>query len=831
MTTVTARRDRVPRRGPAGAPARTGATRPAPHRAARVVKVALAAAVRNLPRLGLLILLGAALAASVVGFRSIERSSSAAIEESVRADFGLRAYALQSSDPSVAQLMASRSDAAPVTDDPGTLTASGLTTDVLVRSTTDPALQLGVLAGGRRPAAAGEALVSRLVAESLQIDIGDHVTLSGDAGGGPLLVTGLLRDPADVSSQQVFQIVESSPRFQPTRWLTDTNLLRDRTAGPLLNRTPSRIASLSSAIPLGLENKPPLLTATGYVPVGGGLLITALVLGATGMLARRWRKDSAALQAAGMAQDDTWFVFTAWVAGGLLLGELIGASACLIALPLSREVVSGWLGQDWGHVRESYPAAAVVVVATAVVAAAVARPGARLAWSAAERSAADASPLARRLTAPRRPQRRRDLLRHGVLAAVLVWWVYLVFVSRDDSSQSLALLLGVIVVASWPWILVALLARGLPAATRTVFRAMANGQKLAAAVAGTVILLVGAWSAQGYHAAGQGEAADRPVQPASSLVVDGAISSSTDLIRALYSAYGGRQIVEYRTVDESGSAIVRATTPLLVSCVSSRGAASPDDLPPECWPASTTTSTPINAIALGPSGSRAVADPGLVHDGSVGLLLVDPGSRHAISGTELVGAEGDARLGGVLPGLVVPPESPLVTEHHLDASGMSQLLLADFGELGPASRLRLKAEIARLAPTALLNDNTVATAYDLARSQAATVAVFGAVSAAVLVLLGGYLSVQSAGTARRLIQDLGTIPRLRRALFLRWLGVPVLSIALAAAFAYLTAGGGARGENVSFGFWWVLPAAAALLASGVVGLWFVRPSRSDFDVD
>lgn len=798
-----------------------------------LLRLAMAAARYRLSLTALLIVLGTALTASVVGFRAVDDSSSAAIAESVRGDFGHRAYALQSSDPSVARILASRSDAAPVTDEGSTLTASGLSIDVLVRSTTDPRLQLGVLAAGRRPAAPGEALVSNVVADSLRIHPGDQVSLGAGTGSTTTKVTGIMRDPANVSAQWVFQVVANNPRFHPTRWLMDTNLANDRSLGPLLSRTSSRIASVESAVPLALENKPPTLTALGFFPAGAGLLLGCLITGAVVALARRWRKDAAALQASCLSPRAAWFVFAGWVASGVVLGELAGSVASVAALSASRKAVSGWLGQDWGHVSIPAGSAVAVVVVTAALALIAIPTAAHLAWLRTGQPGRGITTSVPPRWVSRRGhgQRPSRLILLAVLAAATVAWGYLALVSTRDASQVLALLLGCVLAAGCPYVVSSLVASGLPRATKAMFGALVGGLRLAAAAAGIVIFLAGAWSAQSYYSADQGEAADNPEQPKSSLVVADAPSSSVDLIHALYRKYGGGQLIDYQMAAESGSHILRVTSSGLVACVNKTHATSPDDLEPQCWPDSSKTATPINAVALGPAGSATVADPGLVQDGTVGLLVLTPRSRNPIADTATVHADADARLGGVLPGLVVPLDSPVVADYQLTPSGVSQLLLTDYGKLSPSDRLRLRAEIARIAPTALLNDSTAPSSYDLARSQAGTAGVFGAVAAVLLLLLGGYATVQTTASARRLVQDLGTLPGLRWSLVLRWLAVPVASALLAGALAYLTVSWGGRAHEFPYGPWWASPAAAALLAAIVLGGWFVRPSRSDQDAE
>lgn len=115
------------------------------------VRIAATVARRRALLTAIVVFLGATLSISVTAFAAIRDSSTAAIRQSIEADFGYGQYALQSGNPAVRQKVAVRKDASPVVDNDGTLTAGGLTADVLVRSTTDPSLKLGVF--DLRPAA------------------------------------------------------------------------------------------------------------------------------------------------------------------------------------------------------------------------------------------------------------------------------------------------------------------------------------------------------------------------------------------------------------------------------------------------------------------------------------------------------------------------------------------------------------------------------------------------------------------------------------------------------------------------------------------------------
>ena len=339
----------------------------------------------------------------------------------------------------------------------------------------------------------------------------------------------------------------------------------------------------------------------------------------------------------------------------------------------------------------------------------------------------------------------------------------------------------------------------------------------------------GLWSAQTFYDAGQSQESDSPLQPANSLLLSQAPDDSVAMIVDLYRKYGGQQVRTYQ-IPAEGVRALRVTSPGLVECVTQLRAKSPDSLPARCWPDPKAANTPINQIALG-SGGSVLADRGLLTSGKVGLLDFDlkvPGGP--ISQVAFVPAEDDQRLGGSVVGLVVPASGAIAQRFGLKASGVSQMLLLDYGSIAVEKRLRLRSEIARVAPTALIEDSTGPSSYDRMRSVAASGGLFGAAGVALLLLLGGYASIQTAGAARRAIQDLGAVPRVRWSLVGRWLSVPALSGLLAGVVAYTTVSFGGRVTDFSYGPLWAAPVLATLLVVAVLGVWFTRPVTNEWDV-
>ena len=78
------------------------------------------------------------------------------------------------------------------------------------------------------------------------------------------------------------------------------------------------------------------------------------------------------------------------------------------------------------------------------------------------------------------------------------------------------------------------------------------------------------------------------------------------------------------------------------------------------------------------------------------------------------------------PGLVVNPDGQIARAFDLRPIGMSEVALLDFSRLDSRARLTVRAEVARLAPSAQTSDGTDPTAYDRLRSTGDLAAILGA---------------------------------------------------------------------------------------------------------
>lgn len=755
-------------------------------------------------------LLGALVAAAVVGPEAVRASAAAASAESLRAELGQRTFALQTSDAEVIDHLSGLPEVGAVQDDLGEVTAGEATAPVAVRTTTDANLRFGVLTRGEHPDEPGELSVSEAVAEALGAAIGDTVSVRADDGETAGRVVGYIHDPAHVADRTVVRVVESSPSFSPTRWLSNADFY----AYPELRRALDQRAATYQPVEwllFGAEaNSPQLLSALTYVPAGAGILGGILFLSLVAALARTWTSDAGTLVAAGLAPHRAWRYILWTSLGSVLVGVIAGSWAVLAGIRLARTDVSAWLGQSWGHVVVPWSPVAVVV-GTVMLAAAMSVPVARhlpRLWSWRPR--------------PTRARRRWLVPVAGAVAVAgaIVWLIALraSFAAADDPTARLAPIGAAVVLLSAPVLFGALLGLVFPGATRALFSGFVRSMWATATVAATVVLATGIWSAQTTRDANLGESMSPPPVPAGSFVISAMPDSAIPALRGLYGDLGGHEVEAYEIPDAT-TGNLRVTSPGTLRCLIDSGVTMITEVPPECYDSPVVA--PINTVLLGPPGSDPQAEGGLVADDAVGLIWFsrDTGS---ITRTSTTDAQPGTGLGGNLPGLVVPVDGPVAQEYDLEPSGMSEVMLTDFHRLSPEDQYTLRAGVLRLAPGAELADGTNRSEYDRMRTQAGVVSAVGAVAAGTVVLLGGGLAVLAQRLTRRTLVDMGFSPARRAVLALCWSLVPVLSAALALALAFLTVSAGGRATDIPFGELWYLPGVAAILAGGLLWFAFVR---------
>lgn len=767
-------------------------------------------------QVAVLLLMGASLAVSVIGLAAVRDSAQQAVVDSLRADVAHRSWVLQSSDPAAAAALTRMDGVAPVEDDQGEIasTSGELSAAALIRSTTEPGLELGVLTQGRRPTDVGDVLVSETTADALGLQISDPVRVTVDGRPTEGRVVGLSVDPADVTNSTVVRLVSASGDFTPSRWVSDrdfyTGALR-----PLLDRRTARYQSVDALQEMAELGRPRFLSLLRFLPTGVGLLLAVVLLTVVGGLTRRWRVYADGLISAGMAPAAAWrWLFTtAFVL--VILGEIAGSVIVLAALQAFHVPVSAWFGQRWVAVAlpVAEPLALVGATLLAVVpAGALVRGG----------------PAWRTWLGRRRPVRRwvTPVVTVAGAVAMVAFGVSLWAAGRAgyDGLLGVTVPLALVIAAALPFALSPLASAGLPPASRAVVGNLLGGLRPVLSAVAVLSLLFGVYTARTTYDANFGEAISSPLEPAGSLVVSEMPDSVIPVLEKIYRAKGGHNLIRYGLPNETES-LLRVTTTNRGRCMAAAGVDRLESVPASC--SSTRAAVDPNVVGIGAPGSRPRADPALLSGGQVGLLTFAGTPLRATRISEMA-AEPDVTLGGNLPGLVVPADSTLLQTLGLAASGTSTVMLLDYATLDPTNQLYVRAATLRLAAGAQIADGTDPTAYDRLRSLANTLGILGAFGAAVLVLLGGLSLVVASSLVRRTLVDLGAAAGVRWQVLGRLLAVLMGTTALVPPLAILTASLGGRAHDASYGWVWSLPGVLSLVASAVVGVAYLqRPDHAE----
>lgn len=774
-------------------------------------------------QLAVLMLLGALLAIAPVSLASVRSSALAAIEDSLRADLGHRGYALHTSTPEVLDILARAPGAAPVKDAVGTVGTSELAAPALVRVTTADDLHLGVVVEGQRPSRPGDVLVTSSIARALDLGPGSTAELSIDgAPAAAARVTGVTRDPADQASATVIHLADPAATDATgfTRWLSDTDFYDHEELQPYLDRRSASYQSLDSLVASALLAQPQYLSAMRGLPLGAALLVGVLLVSFTTLLMTQLRPDATALQAAGMTARAAYGRIVLVASLAVIAGVLAGLALTATVLFLARRRISSWFGQDWVGVEIDLALASRLLLVVCL--------GGALTLVAVRLAPVLRQALTRRSARARPRTWATAATVVAVAAGVALTWS-LVAATRPGSGDAAWLVApwaAVVLAAALPFALGPLLVTDLRPATRALANRVSGGLRPAAAVAAVIAVGAGLWSAQTTRSAADGEALSSPLVPAGSFVISDAPVEANDTLAQIYDERGGEQLLRFALLDEREQDL-RVTSTALVSCAQDVPGGNLAEVPESCWPAADKTAAPVNVVMIGEPGSTPRADPGLVRDGQVGLMLFtgDDGSVARFATTD---AAADPTLGGNLPGLVLPPESPVLQDFGAQPSGTELVALLDYTALQPEDQLYVRSAALRLAPGAQTADGTEPTAYDRLRTVANTVAVMGAGAATVVLLLGGVATAITHSVSRRTLVDLSTTARARRRVVLRWALVGVAPALLAVPLVFLVATSGLRAVGDQ-GWLWPVPAVGMLVAGIAAAAVFARvpPTRQE----
>lgn len=770
----------------------------------------------RLPVVLLLVLAGVMTALAVCLPFYVQRSVSGAIDDSVRANLGGHRYAVQAGTSEARALLASQHDLVPIRDAAATLSTGGAQASATARFIPDSDLMVGSLVDGRRPAKPGEVSVSRYVAQALGLRLGDQVSIGVDSlDSQEYTVVGLTADAADAYAATVTVLDPDLRSVAATTWLTDV----DPSSLPQL-REVMETRSVSYQSLAGMADSaggrlPVSAQALSTLPWALGGLFVAFCVGLVAMMARIGRRDVESLQAVGYSPRRAWLQIATLAGVCLGIGVLGGSAMAAFMVNVWSRQISRWFAQDWVAVTNPlWPSLVLLVLCFCWILVlhrmVMAVQGTRR-WLQAHSGAASARVIgAAALTAAA-----------GIVLLGLAFSAH-----RQDpptAASGVAPFAAALVALGLPVLLLHGLSQGLAPALRQIVRSVGTGVAFSASVAGLIGVLAGSYASVTRHDTVGLAGLSNPIQPPGSFLATDVSGPAADQIAAQYRSAGGEELRVFTLLDESDHQL-RAAAPLTVDCLT-------DDfkditaLPDRCL--SQRTFSPINTVAFSDEAdSDRLADPELLAKGKIGLLEMSPGSP-VPTRLDLAAANPDFTLGGNMPGLVIPQEDPLVADYGLRPGETRTVALLGFGQLPANDRARLRAFVARVAPSAQIAENTSdrAIGAQLAVSNAAAVA--GAALVFLTVLAGGAAAAESHRRTRRILSDLGSTNKARMSLFARLVAVGGLQMVAIAALAFV--GAVLAGVNVeaSYGVGWALPALAGLCATCLVsGLLLHLPART-----
>jgi hypothetical protein len=210
-----------------------------------------------------------------------------------------------------------------------------------------------------------------------------------------------------------------------------------------------------------------------------------------------------------------------------------------------------------------------------------------------------------------------------------------------------------------------------------------------------------------------------------------------------------------------------------------------------------------------------VAEPAMLTGDRIGLLFPPRTEDGAWTSDTFGGFSPRAGLGGNIPAVLVPEDSPLAERLGLRPGGAHGILFVDFGALPEQEKSKFRYTVARVAGGAGVSE--AAGSDEGAQS---TFLLFVATCAS--LLLGALLAALAwstflaGGRTLRLLAELGMSNARRRTFMLRLVILPFASVLIAALTARVSAGVLGRAATGDYGWSWSLPALAAAVALAVV---------------
>jgi uncharacterized membrane protein len=702
-------------------------------------------------------------------------------------------------DPAAGAALNNRSDLISVRDDTCVVSAGGAELPASLRTVSAPNAEIEKLLRGRRPADRSEVTVSQFIATSLDVDTGSEVVaLSGDVAA-PAIIVGITTTPADRRASVVIAFDPELDPSEATTLLTDTDIAADpKVVSLFANRslTLSRVASLANEeASAGGDD----LLSVLDLPLPGSVVTIVAVVGLVLLLvSQRTRSERAALEAAGMGPTRVarLFAHAAMLLSttGVLLALIVG----WVLARLGRSQISKRLGQDWSDVTAPwdhlFPFAVAILSALAA--------GLYLG-----------------------PSVHRSGLRFPRIALARRTAVVLIVVWAPLIGLWLVGLLPVGVAGVWGAVaaIAAPFALGVPRLLEpTPGRRRFTSVMVVSLMPIMVIGVATTWLATKYaadfaHESKSAIADSALPQPPGSLLVYEAPSASADVLSGAYQRFGGRDVEVFAMPVETERQF-RASSRLLTGCMADGGLTDWSLVGPSCVPSD--SSSPINVFLLSLNDPTAgvTADPALIEAGEIGVLMFTPTSGGNAVENVSVSAVPDPRLGGNMPGGVVGVDSPIASRLGMTPGSGRLVAFLDFASLDDRDQASFRSLIRKVAGAAQVVDDS---GYYLGAGQSLAIsrviAIAGAALAALLVGFGGGAVVEAQRSSRRALIDIGSNSQQRRRIARRVTVVPIIATTSASAFGLFSAWITGVHTGAGFGYTWLLPGSAAVLAWISVG--------------
>jgi hypothetical protein len=672
----------------------------------------------------------------------------------------------------------------------------------------------GDLVAGHAPHRPDEVSVSRMLAGGLALRAGDTVTVTA-AGSSPaeVTVTGVYVNATRPREVSMYRRVATPPGDPPDAWLSDVSPAGDSHLSAAYDRGQVKFRSTRGLVSDQQEQAASsVLAPLRYLPHLFAVVAVILLAAIMAALRIRVRRVIHGLTAAGMstgrARRVPILTATAVVLTGIAGGYLVAIAAITAARPLLGTMVDQhWqnIAIPWGWLAALMVGLPALLHVLFTLAATGRRRTEHLSLAGGSRAKLGAAVLV------------------AVLGFVLQWRAG----GRSAGGVSAALYGGLLLAIALPGLLLAVPSRR-SSVTASAVRTFGLSIGGTAVVVSAMLFLTSFFGVRLADTA----AADNPaVQPIGSLVIDGLSDADATAVESAYRRFSRAQVWRLPLPQET-TVSLRVATPAFVTCVDALPRPSLD-LAGDCptgvslTPVNRTAITGSDASVSAPSPPHTVfADPQLIEDGKVGLLIIGmTGDAQAIERAVVVDARPLPGLGGNLPGAIVDPADPVVAQ---DAGlpHASMLVLHDFAELSQSDKAEVRGAIATTAGYAQVSEDQRASDGG-GRVLALMIMATGALVVLLLLLAATAALNTAQADFRKLLSQLGIPAPRRLAVGLRVLSVPCAAALFSAAIAALAswrAGSDPLAETALL----LVPASCALVAVLLCAALYARDPENRF---